>query len=105
MQIDHDERGHARAMLVSVSAAAEAGPDGKYFTIFIPIAEILKLRHTEQTLHGHPWLDVPPEEIIGLNISRADSSPHQSVCGAGTLCRGASGGQARRWRVAGLPPG
>jgi len=72
MQIDHDHRGHPRAMLVSVSPALEPDPDGRYFTIFIPIDQILKLRHVDRNLVGHPWLDVPRDEIIGLSISHTE---------------------------------
>jgi hypothetical protein len=72
MQIDHNERGNPHAMLVSVSPAPAPDPDGRYFTVFIPIDEILKLRHTDKTLAGHPWLDVPQDEIIGFSISRSD---------------------------------
>lgn len=77
MQIDHDSRGNPRAVLVSVSPAPGPDPDGKYFTVFIPIEEILKLRHADRTLAGHPWLDVPAAEIIGLSISRAE---HNLIC-------------------------
>jgi hypothetical protein len=72
MQIDHNERGNPHAMLVSVSPAPAPDPDGRYFTVFIPIDEILKLRHTDKTLAGHPWFDVPQDEIIGFSISKAD---------------------------------
>jgi hypothetical protein len=70
MNIDHDKRGHPRAMLVSVSLPEKQGEDGGFFTVFIPIAEILKLRHVDRFLVGHPWLDVPNEEIIGMNINK-----------------------------------
>jgi hypothetical protein len=59
-------------MLVSASPALGPDEDGRYFTVFIPIGEILKLRHVDTPLVGHPWLDVPSDEIIGLSISRAD---------------------------------
>jgi hypothetical protein len=72
MQIDKDKQGRPHAMLVSVSPAPSPDPAGKYFTIFIPIDQIIKLRHVDQILVGHPLLDIPAEEIIGIRISKAD---------------------------------
>jgi hypothetical protein len=72
MLIDHDKNGNPRAMLVSVSLADNPGPDGTFFTVFIPISEILELRDTDDFLAGHPWLDVSDEKIIAQQISRRD---------------------------------
>lgn len=71
MQIDKDEQSRPGALLVSVSPADQPGPDGKFFTVFTPIEEILKLRHVDRVLAGHPWLDVPSDEIIGIKINRS----------------------------------
>lgn len=83
MNIDHDKRGHPRAMLVSASLAETPGPDGTYFTVFCPIAEILKLKDTDRILTGHPWLDVPDSEIIAQQLSRRDHMRVKSFLAAG----------------------
>lgn len=72
MQIDFNDNGNPLAMLVSFSPAPAPGTDGKYFTVFIPVQDILDLADIDQTLIGHPWLDAPPEALVIQPLSRSD---------------------------------
>ncbi len=72
MQIDFDRNGSPKAMLVSFSPAPASDEDGKYYTVFIPIGDILDLADADQALTGHPWLDAPPESLAIQALSRSD---------------------------------
>jgi hypothetical protein len=72
MQIDFDENKNPHAMLVSFSPAEAPNPDGTFFSVFIPIQDILDLRDTDRMLQGHPWIDVPGENLIIQQLSRSD---------------------------------
>jgi len=72
MKIDFDDNGHPRALLVSVSIPDQADSGGKFNCVFIPIEQLIALRHVDRLLVGHPWLDVPADQIINYKLPRSD---------------------------------
>lgn len=60
------------AMLVSTSLTEDAGPDGLYMAVFIPIQSILDLQHTDRHLIGHYWIDVDDKDLVVQHLSRRE---------------------------------